>query len=255
VLVVDDGSTDGTATVAAEHGARVLSTGGRRFAGGARNAGWEAATGDLVVFLDADAIPADDWGAALARAAAEFPGAIVGCARTFAARTSWGWVAYLQVETPYLPRGGPHERDFVSSFCMAVPRNAPLRWDESYGGEDALFCAAARKAGLRLVFDPRLVAAHDKGRETFGALREQQQRLAYGLARAAREGLLSRQRRLLVRVPFQYFALLRLPGIYRRVADDAELRARFLSVLPHFALAEWTLGASAVRYALRPPRE
>ena len=46
---------------------------------------------------------------------------------------------------------------------------------------------------------------------------------------------------------------MRLPVVYRRIADDPRLRARFLSLLPRLALAEWTLGASAVRYAARPP--
>ena len=76
----------------------------------------------------------------------EFPGAIVGGARTFAARTPWGWVSHLQVETPYLSRGAPRRVPFVSSLCMAVPRSLPLRWDESYGGEDAIFCADALAA-------------------------------------------------------------------------------------------------------------
>ena len=80
------------------------------------------ATGDVVLFLDSDAIPAPGFGAGLDRALSEFPGAIVGCARTFTARTSWGWVAHLQGETPYLPAGAPRRTAFVSSYCMAVPR-------------------------------------------------------------------------------------------------------------------------------------
>jgi cellulose synthase/poly-beta-1,6-N-acetylglucosamine synthase-like glycosyltransferase len=182
----------------------------------------------------------------------EFPGALVGCARTFEAETPWGWVCHLQVETPYLPRGRPRETTFLSAFCMLVPQDAPLRWDESYGGEDALFCAEALDAGLRLVFDPRFSAAHEHERRTFGDLRRQQRRLAYGMARA-RSLEPRRLRRTLRRVPLQYFALLRLPVVYRRIADDPRLRSRFLSLLPRLAVAEWTLGASAVRYAARPP--
>jgi glycosyltransferase involved in cell wall biosynthesis len=253
VIVVDDSSTDETAAIARKHGAQVVSVEGRRFAGGARNAGWAAARGELVVFLDADATPGAGWSAALVRAAEEFPGAIVGCARTFSARTDWGWVAHLQVETPYLARGAPHDVPFVSSFCMAVPRALALPWDESYGGEDAFFSADARAAGVRIVFDPRIVAAHEHERSTFRDLRSQQRRLAYGLARAARAGVLPRNRRLFARVPVHYFLLLRLPGIYRRLSADPELQRRFVSLLPRLAVAEWALGASAVRYALAPP--
>jgi glycosyltransferase involved in cell wall biosynthesis len=253
VVVVDDGSTDTTAEIAAAHGARVVPGSGIGYAGGARNRGWDAATGDVVVFLDSDAVPAAGWGAGLARAFEEFPGAIVGCARTFDATTPWGWVAHLQIETPYLPLGEPRSQRFVSSYCLAVPRSAPLRWDESYGGEDGVFSADALAAGIRLVFDPRFHAHHDHGRESFGDLRSQQRRLAYGLARLGpvqREGV---HKRVLARFPFHYFALLRLPVIYRRVNQVPELRSRFLRYLPRLVVAEWAMGASAVRYAVRPP--
>ena len=116
----------------------------------------------------------------------------------------------------------------MSSFCMAVPRDAPLRWDESYGGEDGVFCADALAAGIPLVFDPRFVARHDHGRESFEDLRGQQRRLAYGLARLGpvqREGA---HKRVLARVPIHYFALLRLPVIFRRLDSLPELRARFV---------------------------
>jgi cellulose synthase/poly-beta-1,6-N-acetylglucosamine synthase-like glycosyltransferase len=252
VLVVDDGSDDDTASLAAEAGARILSTGGNGAAGGARNVGWEAAGGELVVFLDADAVPSAGWAAGLVQAAAEFPGALFGCARTFDSDTPWGWVAHLQVETPFLPRGVPHDTLFVSSFCMTVPRQVDLRWDESYGGEDALFCADAVAAGLRLVFDPRFVAQHEHERRTFADLRRQQRRLAYGLARAASLEP-TRAKQLRRRIPLHYFLLLRLPTIYRRLDSDPRLRSRFLSLLPRLVVAEWTLGASAMHYAWRRP--
>jgi glycosyltransferase involved in cell wall biosynthesis len=253
VIVVDDASTDATAEVAERHGARVLRTERPLYAGGARNLGWDAARSDVVVFLDSDAVPAPGWGAGLAQALDEFPGAIVGCARTFTAHVPWGWVAHLQIETPYLPLGEPRRVAFVSSYCMAVPRNAPLRWDSSYGGEDGIFCAEAIAHGIELVFDPRFHAVHEHQRETFGDLRRQQTRLAYGLARirnVQREGV---HKRVLARVPIHYFALVRLAVIFRRLRSQPELRAQFLRHLPRLVVAEWTMGFSAVRYALRPP--
>jgi glycosyltransferase involved in cell wall biosynthesis len=253
VIVVDDCSTDGTAGVAESFGARVVRTERSRFAGGARNRGLEVANGEVVVFLDADAVPAPGWCAGLGRAIEEFPGAIVGCARTFSAETPWGWVAHLQVETPYLPRGSPRRVPFVSSFCMAVPHDVSIRWDESYGGEDAVFCADAHSAEVPLIFDPRFSAVHAHERRTFADLRSQQQRLAYGLARAGtvqREGF---HKRLFSRIPVHYFLLARLPLIHRRLRSDPDLRARFLRLLPRMIVAEWTLGFSATRYAFRRP--
>ncbi|MGD0201035.1 MAG: glycosyltransferase family 2 protein [Bryobacteraceae bacterium] len=53
-IVVDDGSTDGSGDVAREHGAKVLSTGGRLGPARARNIGAQAASGDVLLFIDAD---------------------------------------------------------------------------------------------------------------------------------------------------------------------------------------------------------
>ena len=253
IVVVDDGSTDRTGELAAAAGARVVRNDPPRHAGGARNAGWEAATRATVVFLDSDAIPAPGWGAGLARALEAFPHSLIGCARTFDSRTAWGWVAHLQGETPYLPIGEPRQVAFLSSYCVAVPRDVPFRWDESYGGEDGVFCADAKAAGYGLVFDPRFQAHHDHDRETWSDLRRQQRRTAYGIVRTRRVVDEGRLRGFFARVPLHHFLLLRLPVIYRRLDTQPELRHRFVRYLPRLVVAEWTLGASATRYALFPP--
>lgn len=54
ILVVDDGSTDGTGAAARAAGARVLEVRDGGGKGGAMAAGVEAAAGDLLLFLDAD---------------------------------------------------------------------------------------------------------------------------------------------------------------------------------------------------------
>lgn len=54
VIVVDDGSTDATAAVAAEFGARVLSSPYSMGNGAAIKRGARAASGDILVFMDAD---------------------------------------------------------------------------------------------------------------------------------------------------------------------------------------------------------
>ena len=55
VIVVDDASTDRTAAVAHEHGARVISVSHRQIAA-TRNSGALQASGEMFVFLDADTI-------------------------------------------------------------------------------------------------------------------------------------------------------------------------------------------------------
>ena len=54
VIVVDDGSTDATATIAAAHGATVLSSPYPMGNGAAIKRGTRAAMGDVLIFMDAD---------------------------------------------------------------------------------------------------------------------------------------------------------------------------------------------------------
>ena len=144
-------------------------------------------------------------------------------------------------------------RHSFSSYCVAVPRDVPFRWDESYGGEDGVFCADAMAAGYEIVFDPRFQAHHDHDRESWSDLRRQQRRIAYGIVRTRRVVDEGRVRGFFARVPLHHFALLRLPVIYRRLETQPELRRRFVEYLPRLIVAEWTLGASAARYAFAPP--
>ena len=60
VIVVDDTSSDNTAQIAADLGARVIPSGGRLGPGAARNEAAKLADGDILWFVDADVIIHDD---------------------------------------------------------------------------------------------------------------------------------------------------------------------------------------------------
>jgi glycosyltransferase involved in cell wall biosynthesis len=63
VIVVDDGSTDGTVALARQHpiGARVLRHDVPKGPGSARNSGAEVARAPVLAFTDADCFPTPDW--------------------------------------------------------------------------------------------------------------------------------------------------------------------------------------------------
>jgi glycosyltransferase involved in cell wall biosynthesis len=66
IIVVDDGSDDGTARIAESFGVRLLRT-PHRGAAYARNCGVTHSQGDILLFTDADCEPAPDWMQALSR--------------------------------------------------------------------------------------------------------------------------------------------------------------------------------------------
>lgn len=60
VIVVNDGSTDETPAIAAEYPVRIISTENRGLSA-ARNTGWQAASGEIVAYIDDDAYPDPHW--------------------------------------------------------------------------------------------------------------------------------------------------------------------------------------------------
>ncbi|MDZ4762163.1 MAG: glycosyltransferase [Alphaproteobacteria bacterium] len=68
VIVIDDSSSDATARMASEMGARVIPSGGRLGPGGARNIAAKQASGDILWFVDSDVVGRPDGPEKIARA-------------------------------------------------------------------------------------------------------------------------------------------------------------------------------------------
>jgi glycosyltransferase involved in cell wall biosynthesis len=146
IIVVDDGSTDRTAEIATVHGARVVSVNVRQI-GAARNKGADVATGELLVFVDADTlVPPEVLQGAVAAFRAGAVGGGSGARQdsndppwgpavfAFAAwlmRTA-GWAAgcFMFVSTDVFRRvGGFDERYFASEeihLSRAVKKHGPF---------------------------------------------------------------------------------------------------------------------------------
>lgn len=60
VIVVNDGSTDGTGEIAKEYGFKVITTENHGLSS-ARNTGWQSAKGEIVAYIDDDARPDPHW--------------------------------------------------------------------------------------------------------------------------------------------------------------------------------------------------
>ena len=73
IIVVDNGSSDESAAVAREHGARVIDQ-PQRGIGMASATGYDAARGEIIARLDADSVPGHDWIETILRAFARRPG-------------------------------------------------------------------------------------------------------------------------------------------------------------------------------------
>lgn len=108
IVAIDDGSTDATAEVlrrfaATEPGLLRVLAGPRRGAAAARNAGWRAARGDFVKFLDADDLLSPETVAVQVRALASRPRHL--------AHAAWARFHADPAEARFTPRPGWHDSD------------------------------------------------------------------------------------------------------------------------------------------------
>lgn len=240
ILVVDDASTDGTAQAARAAGARVLRTEARRNAGGARNIGIEAASGDILAFLDADVTAPPDW---LARVRADLegdPGIVAVGGRVASGRPGLFGDLDLYLNHSEWIGGRASFKGLIPTLGVAYRREAvgPVRFVETNLGEDASFGAAVLERGGRLWYDPGIVMTHRHerlDRETFLARQVNAGRTIYRT-----RVLHDRPGRILVRCPPLVFLYPHLWIVLARMARAGKA-GRALALLP------WLLAGETAR--------
>lgn len=163
VIVVDDGSTDGTATLAEQYPVRVLRS-PHQGRGAARNLGAAAARGDSLLFTDADCVPLPDW---VEQMDAAFRDPDVAGAKGVYRTRQPGLVARFvqqEYEEKYDRMRQLSVIDFVDTYSAGYRRDV---FEESGGFDTDLarlqdqelsFRVAAR--GYRLVFAPDAAVDH-----------------------------------------------------------------------------------------------
>jgi GT2 family glycosyltransferase len=174
IIVVDDGSTDQTAAIAsAVAGVRVMS---QPNAGPAvaRNNGAEAATGEIVLFIDSDCEASPDWLATMLEPLADARVAgVKGAYRTRQTALAARFVQ-LEYEDKY-DRMARHEFiDFVDTYSAAFRREV-FASSGGYSSEFPTACAEdvdlsyrMERAGARMVFRPHAIVYH-RHPDRFGA--------------------------------------------------------------------------------------
>ena len=190
VIVIDDGSTDSTAAIAVEYGVRLISTENRGLSH-ARNLGMEAATGEIVAYLDDDACPDPHWLTYLAATFLSTTHAGVGGPNI--APVVDGPIADCVANAPGNPTHvllSDREAEHIPGCNMAF-RKACLQaiggFDPQFrvAGDDVDVCWLLRQRGWTLGFSPAAMVWHHR-RNSLRAYWKQQ--TGYGKAEALLEG-------------------------------------------------------------------
>ncbi len=193
LIVVDNGSTDGTAAVAAAAGARVIDEAVPNRCR-ARNRGADAAAGKWLAFIDSDCVPEPGWLDALLHATEEaqaHPRRALIAGPVLPARPASTVEAYIAKrrwvdQEKFLAPGRRFSPPFAATANLAVRREVYLALggldpELATAGEDADFCWRAAEAGWELHFEPAAALVHHH-RATLGGLWRQS--FDYGIGNA-----------------------------------------------------------------------
>ncbi|MBL8142815.1 MAG: glycosyltransferase [Acidobacteria bacterium] len=188
IVVVDNGSTDGTRAIVERYPVTCLVE-RRPGAPSARNRGIEAATGDYVVFTDADCVPVRTWLARLAAAATAHDADAVGGGLAVLDPSASLLARYSAVIGQYDPDATlRHPRyPYAATANVAIRRSllqAAGGFDPSFTTYDAaeLFWRLSQARPLATALEPRALVFY-RTRSTVAALARQNFNYGVGYAR------------------------------------------------------------------------
>ena len=162
IIVVDDTSTDSTASIARQHGAEVVRVEHRQIAA-TRNAGARQADGDIFFFVDADTlVNAQAIQSALSSVRAGAVGG--GCLPHFEGWLPWWW----RLGVPVMERWCRWRNIFPSGACLFCTRGAFQAaggFDENYYAmEDCVLVRALKRQGRFVIPAETVVTSGRKPR-------------------------------------------------------------------------------------------
>ncbi|NLO91125.1 MAG: glycosyltransferase [Elusimicrobia bacterium] len=178
VIVVDDGSTDNTPELARGFAGVKLLRQSNAGPATARNAGWRAASGELVFFTDSDCVPEKDW---VEKLLAMFDSDEVGAAGgTYGIMNPHSLAARcIHYEIQFRHSRLPDRVRYLGTFSLAVRKSLLERFggfDQSFRiacGEDADFTYRLTEAGCVLRFTREARVGHYFPESTRAFLRQQ----------------------------------------------------------------------------------
>ncbi len=191
IIVVDDGSTDATADIAARLQSVRLIRAEHRGAAAARNCGARSARGDLLLFTDADCEPTTQWIETLCAALADPH--VVGAKGTYRTRQRERVARFVQIEyeEKYARMRRAKMIDFIDTYSAAYRRDVFLvnnGFDESFptaSVEDQEFSFRLAEKGHAMVFAPDAVVYH-RHAATLAAYARRKFRIGYWKVRVHR---------------------------------------------------------------------
>ena len=159
IILCDNGSTDNSLAIAGQFPVYVMNSVSRTVAG-VRNDGVAAASGKMLIFLDADIVVCHNWGVVINELFQRVvdSGIIIGSHPTFSDAVSlilrpWYTAISLDMRNTHLGTG--HMILSSVNFYKIGGFN-----DSLVTGEDYDFCLKAKQLGLSIVTESRLIVCH-----------------------------------------------------------------------------------------------